>query len=158
MTSNLSQYFLLDRVIGFDPLADLIGAYDRSPRGSPYPACDVEKISNDHYALTVVVAGFSQDELSISTRDNRLVVSGRKNRDFAPKGDFIHQEIDTNNFQRVFQLAEHISVAGAALKDGLLRIDLVQELPEELKPRRIEIKTDATALRLESNENQGKAA
>jgi len=105
---------------------------------STYPPYNIEKTDDDSYRISVAVAGFSADELSVEVRDGALIVSARKS-----EGDddrtFLHRGIATRAFERKFQLADHVKVTGASHADGMLNIDLTREVPEALKPRRIEI-------------------
>jgi molecular chaperone IbpA len=95
------------------------------------------KISDDHYRITMAVAGFGRDDLTISLQDNLLTVSGERRTDHI--GEVLHRGIANRPFSRRFELAEHMQVTGAGLQDGLLVIDLERELPEALKPRQIPI-------------------
>ena len=103
-----------------------------------YPPYNIEKTGEDAYRITIAVAGFSEDELSIEAREGQLVVSGRKG-DSEDKGNFLHRGIATRAFERRFQLADHVRATSAVTENGLLHVDLVREVPEALKPRKIEI-------------------
>ncbi|MGN6210478.1 Hsp20 family protein [Asticcacaulis sp.] len=139
---------------GLDPLSN---SADLADTGAPwYPACDVQKLDEERYAITLAVPGYGQENLKISTHDNLLTVTGH--RPSPDQNGFILREIATGDFERKFQLADYVSVTGADLKDGLLRIEFVREVPDELKPRRIEIKSGQSPRLLQSNDNCERAA
>ncbi len=106
-----------------------------------YPPYNIERVADDEFAIEIAVAGFGEEDLDIETKDGLLTVAGRK----APAGEeqtereFLHSGIAERGFLRRFQLADHVIVTGAGLKNGLLRVELVRELPEAKKPRKIEI-------------------
>ncbi|SET68743.1 Hsp20 family protein [Oceanicella actignis] len=131
--------------IGFDRLASLLDnvlAAETAQGG--YPPYNIEKTGEDAYRITVAVAGFSEDELSVETRDGQLTISGRKVEDEQERGrTFLHRGIAARAFEKRFQLADHVRAVGARIENGLLHVDLVREVPEALKPRRIEIVSDA---------------
>jgi molecular chaperone IbpA len=126
--------------VGFDHLFDLLGSgFETDP--SVYPPYNIERLSDNEYRITMAVAGFSQDELKIDVKEQVLTVRGEKNAD--DKGrEFLHRGIAARTFERRFQLADHVEVKGADLKDGLLHVDLVRNVPERLKPRTIAIGVD----------------
>ncbi len=125
--------------IGFDQIADLMDrVMTNDVSQSTYPPYNIEKTAPDAYRLSIAVAGFSADDLGIEVKDNALVVAGRKPED-SEERTFLHRGIATRAFERRFALAEHVRVKGASHADGMLHIDLVREVPEALKPRRIEI-------------------
>lgn len=124
--------------IGFDHLANLMNAAARNEKQPAYPPYNIEVTGEDEYCITMAVAGFSEQELSIETEHNTLVVQGQ--RDSKDNGrHFVHQGIAERNFERKFQLSEYVKVTGASLENGLLHITLVREVPEALKPRKITI-------------------
>lgn len=125
-------------MIGVDRMADLIEAAMRSEGGVDYPPYDIEKTGEDAYRISMATAGFRPDELEITSQPNLLVVAGRKAQ--AQNGrTFLHRGIAGRDFERRFELADHVVVRSAAHTDGLLTIDLTREVPEALKPRRIPI-------------------
>lgn len=125
--------------VGFDRLANILDqVMTADPSQNTYPPYNIEKTGEDAYRITIAVAGFSDDELSIESREGALVVSGRKAEQDEGRA-FLHRGIATRAFERRFQLADHVRVTGAMTQNGLLHIDLVREVPEALKPRRIEI-------------------
>jgi molecular chaperone IbpA len=104
-----------------------------------YPPYNIEKTGEDAYRITLAVAGFAEDELSIEARDGQLVVTGRKAETEDGNTNVLHRGIATRAFERRFQLADHVRAVEARTENGLLHIDLVREVPEALKPRKIEI-------------------
>ena len=125
-------------MIGVDRVADLIETAMRSDGDHGYPPYDVEKTGEDAYRITLAAAGFRRDELELTAQPNLLVVSGRKARDDDDR-KFLHRGIAGRSFERRFELADYVVVRAADYADGILSIDLVREVPEALKPRRIEI-------------------
>lgn len=125
--------------VGFDRLASILDqVMTADPSQNAYPPYNIEKTGEDAYRITVAVAGFSEDELAIESREGALVISGRKAE--AEDGrTFLHRGIATRAFERRFQLADHVRAVSAVTENGLLHVDLVREVPEALKPRRIEI-------------------
>jgi molecular chaperone IbpA len=125
--------------IGFDRLFDLIDDTLRLTGEDNYPPYNIERIGEDEYRISLALAGFSADEVTITAEQNVLTVEGKK----AEKGEhqYLYQGISARPFRRVFNLADYVQVKGASFKDGLLKIDLVREVPEAMKPRRIEIAT-----------------
>jgi molecular chaperone IbpA len=123
--------------IGFDRLFNLIESGQNQSGG--YPPYNVELVDENHYRIAIAVAGFAESELDITTHDNLLIVKGAHTAEPQPRS-YLYQGIAERNFERKFQLAEHIKVKGAKLENGLLFIDLERIVPETLKPRRIEIK------------------
>jgi molecular chaperone IbpA len=124
--------------VGFDSMVRLLeSALAWEPQAEGYPPYDIARQGEDAYRITLNVAGFAQDELSIDVQENWLVVSGRKKAN--DEGEYLWRGITPQSFERRFQLAEFVKVTAANLVDGLLTIDLVREVPEALKPRRIPI-------------------
>ena len=124
--------------VGFDRLFDFL---ETSGSGAEnYPPFDIEKIADDHFRITVAVAGFKSDEIDITAQQNMLVVSGRKTPTGEGEGrQLLYSGIATRAFERRFQLADFVRVSSADLSDGLLAIDLVREVPEAMKPHKIAI-------------------
>ena len=124
--------------VGFDQIADMMDRVLSNDVSQPtYPPYNIEKTDQDTYRITIAVAGFSEDELGIEVKENALVVTARKaNED---NRTYLHRGIATRAFERRFHLADHVKVTGASHADGMLHIDLGREVPEALKPRRIEI-------------------
>ncbi|SEQ41659.1 molecular chaperone IbpA [Loktanella sp. DSM 29012] len=129
--------------VGFDQLAELMDRALASDVGSQtYPPYNIEKTDDDAWRISIAVAGFSDRDLSIEVNDRNLVVTGRKADDDKSR-KYLHRGIATRAFDRRFHLADHVRVTGASHVDGMLHIDLVREVPEALKPRRIAIETTA---------------
>ncbi|HZU90514.1 MAG TPA: Hsp20 family protein [Stellaceae bacterium] len=130
---------LFRSTIGFDRLLRLVDAASRADSASlGYPPYNIEKTGEDAYRLTMAVAGFSSDELDLTVQENSLVVTGKAKKE-EEEGRYLHRGIARRAFERRFSLAEHIKVTGATLENGMLHIDLVREVPETMKPRKIEI-------------------
>ena len=115
---------------------------------SGYPPYTIERTGENAYRIEIAVAGFTPDELNIEAKENQLTVTGKKaaNDDTAPQKTYLHRGLAERDFERRFQLADYVVVKGADLSNGLLTIDLQRELPEALKPRRIEIATGKTLI------------
>lgn len=125
--------------VGFDRVADLMDRALSADLAQPtYPPYNIEKTAENGYRISIAVAGFGSDELSVDLKDGALIVTGRKAEEDGEK-TFLHRGIATRAFERRFALADHMKVTGASHEDGMLNIDLVREVPEALKPRRIEI-------------------
>ncbi len=126
--------------VGFDQVADLM---DRVLAGETahnnYPPYNIEKTGESAWRISIAVAGFGADDLAVEVRENALIVTARKAEDDSEGRQYLHRGIATRAFERRFHLAEHVRVTGASHIDGMLHIDLVREVPEALKPRRIEI-------------------
>ena len=131
-------------VVGFDRLADLLDAASHEA-ATGYPPYNIERTGDNEYRIEIAVAGFRPDELSIEVKEAVLTVTGRKAANDGERR-FVHRGLAERNFERRFQLAEYVLVTEANLADGLLSISLKRELPEALKPRRIEIGTGASTL------------
>ncbi|MGY5451469.1 Hsp20 family protein [Agarivorans sp. MS3-6] len=127
--------------IGFDRLASFIEAASNQSAQSQnngYPPYNIEAVDENHYRITLAVAGFAEDELSIVAQENALVVTGTKQKK-AEQVKFLHQGIAERGFERKYQIADHVKVKAANLENGLLYIDLEREIPEALKPKQIPI-------------------
>ena len=125
--------------IGFDHLASLLDKVSATERSnSAYPPYNIELLDADQYRISMAVAGFSEDEISIETENNFLTISASKN-DKDEDRKYLHQGIAERDFKRQFRLEDHVEVVSATLKNGLLHVDLVREIPEAMKPRKIAI-------------------
>lgn len=131
--------------VGFDRMTSLLDAAQKNAATDSYPPYNIVKTGEDAYQISVAVAGFGQDDLDVEVRDGQLVVVGRGASD-SEDVNFLHRGIARRAFERRFQLADHVEVKAADLKDGLLVIDLVREIPEAMKPRKIEIQTAKTVI------------
>ena len=129
--------------IGFDRMLNALDAASRIETNTNWPPYDIAKAGEDDYRITMAVSGFLQDELDIAQEQNMLVVSGQKAGE--DDSQYLHRGISGRTFKRRFELADHVKVVGASLVNGLLTVDLKREIPEAMKPRRIEI-TTGTAL------------
>jgi molecular chaperone IbpA len=122
--------------IGFDRLFDLVETAQRAGEDN-YPPYNIERLGEDRYQISIAVAGFSRDEIAVTAEQNTVTIEGRK----AEKGEreYLYRGISARPFKRQFSLADHVQVKGAAFDDGLLRIELLREVPEAMKPRSIAI-------------------
>ena len=123
--------------VGFDRVFDLLDSVGKSET-TGYPPYNIERLDENDYRITLAVAGFADDELDVELRENTLTVTGSRS-DSDDGRTFLYQGIAGRSFQRRFQLAEHVQVAGATLVNGLLNIELRREIPEAMKPRKISI-------------------
>ncbi len=126
--------------VGFDRMFTLLDSLAQPENTPSYPPYNIERTAEDAYRITMAVAGFEEDELSVEAHRNVLTVKAAKAEDEdGEKRQFLHRGIATRAFERRFQLADHVEVTAAGLKNGLLHIDLKRNVPEEMKPRRIAI-------------------
>lgn len=131
--------------VGFDQIADLMDRVFASDLPQPtYPPYNIEKTAENAYRISIAVAGFSADDLTVEVKENALVVAARKADEAEEAHTYLHRGIATRAFERRFTLADHVRVTGATHADGMLHIDLVREIPEVLKPRRIQIASAAS--------------
>jgi molecular chaperone IbpA len=124
--------------IGFDRVAQLFNDAQRSDAQPSYPPYNIELVGENKYQIVMALAGFDRSELEIESENDSLKVVGRKEKE-DEKRTYLHRGIAARNFEQRFQLAEYVRVVGAKFENGLLYIDLVREIPEALKPRKIEI-------------------
>ncbi|MEM8980541.1 MAG: Hsp20 family protein [Pseudomonadota bacterium] len=130
--------------VGFDQMADLMDrVFAQDVSTQSYPPYNIEKTAQDAYRISVAVAGFTDQDLSVDVKENTLLIAGRKAEEAEKK--YLHRGIATRAFERRFHLADHVRVTGAVAENGMLHIDLTREVPEALKPRRIEIAKAPTA-------------
>ena len=138
--------------VGFDHLSSLLDNIHRSDRAAnSYPPYNIELIDENSYQITMAVSGFKSEELDLKSEQRTLTVRGQKNPD-ANTRNYLHQGIAGRNFERKFQLADHIEITGAQLENGLLHIDLAREIPEAMKPKTIPILDSKGRLRDVSKE------
>ncbi|WP_299813570.1 Hsp20 family protein [uncultured Jannaschia sp.] len=134
--------------VGFDRMASLLDRAMTADTATTYPPYNIEKLGENEYRISIAVAGFTDDELSIESRENAVVVTARK-EETDERRTYLHRGIATRAFEKSFQLADHVQVTGARHADGMLHIELERQVPEALKPRRIEIAKGASAPALE---------
>ena len=127
---------LFRSTIGFDRLLDLVETAQRAPEEG-YPPYNIERLAEDRYQISLAIAGFSPDEISVTAEQNVVTIEGSKGE--KPERDFLYRGISTRHFRRQFSLADYVQVKGATFDNGLLKIELVREIPEAMKPRRIAI-------------------
>ena len=127
--------------IGSDHLASLIDAASRAEKQSTYPPYNIELLDDDKYRVTMAVAGFSKEDVTIEVQENTLTITGKKATEDkeATERKFLHKGISERNFERKFQLGDHVKVLAADMENGLLHIDMERVIPEAKKPRQIEI-------------------
>ena len=132
--------------VGFDHLSSLLDSVNRGDANQPsYPPYNIELLETDKYQITMAVAGFEEAELAIQTEKGTLTVAGQKCGEEVTGRNYLHQGIAARNFERRFQLADHVEVTGARMDHGLLYIDLVREIPEAMKPKKITIGSEQAA-------------
>ena len=130
--------------IGFDQVSDLINrVITNNSTTASYPPYNIEKTADDYYRISIAVAGFSDADLSVEVKNKTLIISGQKDDDKSER-NFLHKGIATRAFKRKFHLADYVKVKSANHSDGMLHIDIFKEVPEELKPRQIEIAVKGT--------------
>jgi molecular chaperone IbpA len=136
--------------VGFDRVFNLLDGLTNG-EAQPYPPYNIERTGENAYRVTIAVAGFSADDLDVQARENVLTITGRRNEEAEQNGrEVLYRGIAGRAFERRFQLADHVQVNGASLEHGLLHIDLVRELPEAMKPRKIAIGTAKGARQIDA--------
>jgi molecular chaperone IbpA len=140
--------------VGFDRLFDLLENAAKLEPVENYPPFDLERLGENEYRITMAVAGFRPEEIDINVKEGVLSVAGRKSDDKDGERRYLHRGIGSRAFERRFQLADFVQVRGADLKDGMLYIDLVREIPEAMRPRRIEIGGNVRRLDGQQGEQQ----
>jgi len=143
--------------VGFDRLFDLLENNARANQGDNYPPFNIERRGDDHYRITLAVAGFKSDDIDITAQQNLLIVTGRKGEE-QESGEFLHVGIAQRGFERRFELADFVLVKDAKLADGLLSIDLQREVPEAMKPKKIAINGSKPLTVVEHGGDADKAA
>jgi molecular chaperone IbpA len=136
---NIDVSPLYRSFIGFDHLASMIDAANRNEKQASYPPYNIELLSEDKYRITMAIAGFSKEEVSVEVENNTLTVKGLKATKKDESRQFLHKGISERNFERKFQLGDYVKVLAADIENGLLHIDLERVIPESKKPRKIEI-------------------
>jgi molecular chaperone IbpA len=134
--------------VGFDRVFDLLDSVANQANGSGYPPYNIEKAADDAYRIVMAVAGFAEAELNVTQKEGELLVTGQAAANGEVDKEYLYRGIAGRNFERHFQLADHVKVTGAKLANGLLTIDLQRELPEEKKPRAIQIAASEGAARI----------
>ena len=133
--------------VGFDRMVSMLDQLDGVEGLSNYPPYNIARASENAYRISVAVAGFTDADLSIETKENRLTIRGEKQTNDEEKtGDVLYQGIAARSFERSFELADYVKVKGASLENGLLHVDLVREIPEAMKPRAIPITSSSKLL------------
>lgn len=142
--------------VGFDRLFDLLENSARSGQNENYPPFNIERLSEDDFVITIAVAGFKDNEIDITAQQNLLTVVGKKDIDGNDNRDFLHVGIANRNFERRFQLADYVHVTEANMADGLLTVKLLREVPDALKPRKIEVGSKLKTIDQNSDDNVAK--
>lgn len=127
--------------VGFDRLFHMLDSLGSTGEDGGYPPYNIERLGDNSYRITMAVAGFSRDEINVEVKETALTVKGEKKPE-ETKREYLHRGIAQRGFERRFQLADYVEVTGADLKDGLLHLDLVRNIPERMKPRTIAIGSD----------------
>ena len=143
--------------VGFDRLFDMLENQGRAQSGDKYPPFNIERRGDDAYRITIAVAGFKPADIDITAQQNLLVVQGKKGEE-SSEGQYLHVGIAQRGFERRFELADFVRVDSANLEDGLLVIDLVREIPEAMKPKKITIGGNGSLSLVENEESGSEAA
>ncbi|MHC2261690.1 Hsp20 family protein [Sinorhizobium meliloti] len=130
--------------VGFDRLFTMLDSLGQPDQSQTYPPYNIERTGENAYRITMAVAGFDESELSVEARENTLTIKGEKSAEKGEETQFLHRGIAKRAFERRFQLADHVEIKSASLKNGLLHVDLLRNIPETAKPRRIEITAAAS--------------
>ena len=139
---------LLRATVGFDRMFNMLDAATRLDDSAlSYPPYNIEKTGEDDYRIVMAVAGFGEEDLAVTVKENSLVVTAKREQAEDAKAKYLHRGIAARAFERRFDLADHIQVVGARIENGLLYIDLVREVPEAMKPRSIKIAVGEPAKR-----------
>ena len=138
---------LFRSTVGFDRLADMLDSVAQFDSGVSYPPYNIERTEENHYRISLAVAGFAENDLKVEVKDGVLSVQGKRepDKEHLPSTHYLYQGIAGRTFERRFQLAENVEVKGAQLQNGLLHVDLERIVPEEKKPRRIAINARSDA-------------
>lgn len=137
--------------VGFDHLFDLLEGQHRQGGGDNYPPFNIERRGEDAYRITLAIAGFRDEDLDITAQQNLLTIQGRKREDNDGEGEMLHLGIANRGFERRFELADYVRVENATLADGLLQIDLLREVPEAMKPKKIAVNGQSASLKIVDN-------
>jgi molecular chaperone IbpA len=151
-TFNLTP--LYRSTVGFDRMVSMLDQLDGvEGSASGYPPYNIERTAENAYRISLAVAGFTDADLSIEAKENRLTIRGGKQTDDEEQtGEVLYRGIAARTFERSYQLADHVEVKGASLENGLLHVDLVREVPEAMKPRVIRIVTSSKLLEVKPTE------
>jgi molecular chaperone IbpA len=138
---NLDLTPLFRTSVGFDRMAQMMNqAHNIDRNNASYPPYNIETLEENKYQITLALAGFSQNDIDITSEENTLIIRGKTNSDVERK--YLHRGIATRSFERKFQLADHVKVTTAEMENGLLHVQLMKEIPEAMKPRKIEINSN----------------
>jgi molecular chaperone IbpA len=151
--SNLDLTPLFRSTVGFDRLFTILDEASRLDAAPNWPPYDIEKVDADHYRITMALAGFVPEDIELTQQGTSLLVTGRKGESNNQR-QFMHRGIAGRTFRQTFNLADHVKVVGAAMENGLLTVDLARQVPEQLKPRKIEIGSSARATPVQDNQQK----
>lgn len=141
---------LYANTVGFDRFGSMLdAAFNAEQRGAGYPPYDIELVGENQYAISLAVAGFGQDEIDVQVEKGVLTIRGKKN-DQSKEGQYLHRGIANRAFERKFNLADHVEVVNAEMNNGLLTVSLQKEIPEAMKPRKIQVNGSAKPAALET--------
>ena len=129
------------QTVGFDYLENIFDNLDRAANAGSYPPYNIEKIDDNSYRIEMAVAGFTIDDIEITSQENALLIKGEKKPSSEAETTYLHRGIATRSFEQRFKLADYVEVRAAAIENGMLYIHLEREIPEKMKPRQIEIKS-----------------
>jgi len=132
---------LMRATVGFDRMMNQLDSAARVDSAPGYPPYNIEKLGENEYRITMAVAGFGEQDLDVTVKENSLTITGKQAKTEGEAPRVLHRGIATRAFERSFELADYIQVVGARIENGLLHVDLVREIPEAMKPRTIEIAT-----------------
>jgi len=144
--------------VGFDRLFDMLESQARANSGDNYPPFNISKSGEDNYRITLAVAGFRPQDIDITAQANLLTVQGKKRDDIDDGAELLHVGIANRGFERRFELADYVRVENADLADGLLIVDLVREVPDAMKPKKIAVNGGATLTAVPSSDDKNAAA
>lgn len=139
-------------LVGFDRLAAQLDAAARAETASGYPPYNIERTGENDYRIEIAVAGFKPEELNVEVKENLLTVTGRKAANDGDAKQYLHRGLAERNFERKFQLTDYLVVVDADLSNGLLSVALKREVPEALKPRTVEIKSNPSSTLIEGEQ------
>jgi molecular chaperone IbpA len=142
--NNLNLNPLFRSTVGFDRLYDMLNT--EAPQTNSYPPYNIEMLEDNKYVISMAIAGFKEEEIDITSHEGKLTVKGNKKSDDKSDRKFVHRGIAERSFTQTFELADHVEVKSAKLDDGILNIGLIREVPESMKPKKINVNGKASAM------------
>lgn len=140
--------------VGFDRLAALLSSANRLEQNASYPPYNIRNVDDNRYLITMAVAGFSEADLDITSEQNTLTVKGKRSEEEEDEGTYLHRGIANRSFERRFNLADYVRVSGAKLENGMLHIALEREIPEAMRPRKIEIQSSGRLIDVDTKDQK----